>query len=343
MTRTTRWLAVGAGLLAGGAGAAVWRWKQRRLDALAADSALVTTERGAVEVARRGSGHPVVVLHGEPGGYDQGLLFGDALFGDALFGDDVEVVAPSRPGYLRTPLGDNGSPSAQAALFAALLDELDIDRALVVGVSGGGPAALQLAADHPERVSGLLLASAVTTEIDAHEYTVGNPLLDSLLTSTPALDLRSGLVAALARFAPDVLIERALRMWSTLEGEALEDHLDAVESDPAQRQLLLDVLASVLPASARIDGALNDQDWFGELPLADYETIACPALVIHGEHDGAVPISHAEHAAERLQNAELLRLHGDHFAFVGADTERAEARVRAFLESVREAEPATPS
>jgi pimeloyl-ACP methyl ester carboxylesterase len=50
-------------------------------------------------------------------------------------------------------LGENGAPAAQADLMAALLDELSINQVAVVGVSAGGPAALQftLRALLPER------------------------------------------------------------------------------------------------------------------------------------------------------------------------------------------------
>lgn len=319
-----RWLA-GAGVALGVVGGVLWRWQQRLLADLAAGSELVDTERGTIEVATRGSGYPVLVLHGTPGGYDQALLFGD----------DAQVIAPSRPGYLRTPLTDDGSPSAEAALLDALLDELDVEEVLVVGLSGGGPAALQLAAEYPERVSGVILGAAVTTEIESRTYGVPvHPLVDPLLTSTPALALRSGMFGLLQRFAPDRLIAFTYSKASTLEGDELEAYVGFVASNPEHRQRFLDMISTVLPAGARVAGTLNDERWFEHLPLADYGAIECPVLVLHGEFDAAVPMAHATFVAERVPDAELVRLEGDHFLMVGPDAERGERAVQRFTESI---------
>jgi pimeloyl-ACP methyl ester carboxylesterase len=308
---------------------ALRRWKRDRIDALAAESELVSTDLGDVEVARRGSGYPVLVLHGTPGGYDQALQAGAAMFGD-----DHEIIAPSRPGYLRTPLTDAGSPSDQAALFVSLLDELHVQEALVVGISGGGPHALHVAAEHPERVSGVILGSAITTEIDERLFDTGNPLVDSVLTSTPVLDVRSGLFALLARLAPDRLLSAVHGMVSTLEGEAFERYVASVTEDPDQRRLSLDFVRSLLPASERIEGTLTDEAWFRKLPLVDYGAVACPVLVVHGEYDAAVPMSHAELAAEEIPDAKLVRLESDHLAWLGPDAARAGREVREFVDAV---------
>ncbi|WP_411964555.1 alpha/beta fold hydrolase [Haloferax sp. YSMS24] len=320
---------VGVGLVLGGVGIALMRWKRKRLADLAAGSELVTTDRGVVEVARQGSGYPVLFLHGDPGGYDQALGAGGALFGT-----DVELVAPSRPGYLRTPLGDNGSLDGQAALLVALLDELEIERAVVVGLSGGGPIALQIAADYPDRVSGLVLVSAITTEIDERMFDVGNPIVDPLLTSTPVLDVQSGVVTALRRFAPDTLVSMLHSELSTLEGPELAAYVESIKTDPHLRQRSLDLVPTVLPASARIDGTLNDERWFRELPNVSYESIDCPTLVVHGEFDGAVPIDHAESVVEAIPDAQFVRLEADHSILASPDATRAREAIRTFTESV---------
>lgn len=325
----TRWTVGGAGLLFGAAGAALWGWKRRRLATLAAGSELVTTERGPVEVACSGSGSPVLVLHGTPGGYDQGLLFGEALFGD-----EMDVIAPSRPGYLRTPLDDTLTLEDQAALLVALLDELDVQQAMVVGLSGGGPHALQLAAEYPDRVSSLVLGSAVTVEHGDRMFDTGNPLVDPVLTATPVLDLRSGVLAGFQRVAPDRFVASLHAELSTLEGADLDRYVEFVSTHPTHRERVLEFAPTVLPVSARIDGTLHDERLFRDLPHVDYGTIECPALVVHGEFDAAVPMAHAEYVAEALPNAELVRVEADHLAWVGPDAERAGRAVQRFTESV---------
>ena len=72
------------------------------------------------------------------------------------------LLAASRPGYLRSPLGLARTPEAQADLFAAMLTQLGIDRAVVFGFSGGGPSALAFAERHPQRCRGLILGAALS-------------------------------------------------------------------------------------------------------------------------------------------------------------------------------------
>ena len=59
--------------------------------------------------------------------------------------------------YLRTPRPADASPEAQADAHICLLDALGIGKAAVMGVSAGGPSAMQTAIRHPNRVSMLVL------------------------------------------------------------------------------------------------------------------------------------------------------------------------------------------
>src|SRR4051812_36876439 len=118
---------------------------------------MVDTALGPVEVELAGSGEPVLFVHGTPGGSDSSLVMGRFLV-DAGF----SLVAPSRPGYLGTPLAGRASIDDQAELHAALLDALGHDRAGVVCWSGGGPSSYRLAVRRPERVSALVAFAAVS-------------------------------------------------------------------------------------------------------------------------------------------------------------------------------------
>ena len=124
-----------------------------RTSELAAGSRIALTDAGPIEYGRKGSGSPVLVSHGAGGGYDQGLFLGRELFGPGF-----DVIAPSRFGYLSTPVPNFASPADQADAHAALLDALGIPEAIVVGVSAGAPSAIEMALRHPARVSALILA-----------------------------------------------------------------------------------------------------------------------------------------------------------------------------------------
>src|SRR5215208_6881545 len=120
---------------------------QPNRERLLTGSDIVTTEEfGDIEYAVQGKGLPVLLVHGAGGGYDQGLLIGENYVGDGH-----RFIAPSRFGYVRSSIPENGSPAAQADAYAALLDTLGVERVAVVGFSDGGPSALQFALRYPER------------------------------------------------------------------------------------------------------------------------------------------------------------------------------------------------
>ena len=119
---------------------------------VSAGSRIAITSSGPIEYAILGEGAPVLVVHGAGGGFDQGLDIGRVLANRGF-----RVIAPSRFGYLRTPLPSDASAEAQADAHAALLDALDIRRAAVLGVSAGAPSSVQLALRHPDRLDALAL------------------------------------------------------------------------------------------------------------------------------------------------------------------------------------------
>jgi len=102
--------------------------------AVAEGSMLLKTASCPIEYATAGHGFPVLISHGGAGGYDQGLMTARLYIGEGLM-----AVAPSCFGHLRTPLASDSSATAQADAYAQLLDELGINRAAILGVSGGGP------------------------------------------------------------------------------------------------------------------------------------------------------------------------------------------------------------
>ncbi len=123
---------------------------------------VLDTPLGPVQYATLGEGAPVLVVHGSPGGWDQGVAMGRFL---AEAGR--RVIAPSRPGYLGTEFGDRREIDRQADLHAALLDALGVERVGVLCWSGGGPSSYRLAVRNPERVSALVALDAVSAPLRA--------------------------------------------------------------------------------------------------------------------------------------------------------------------------------
>ena len=116
----------------------------------AARPSLQTT--GELIYESRGQGEPVLLIHG--------ALIEDTflpLLGQPAL-SDYRLILYHRRGYGRSaPFPGPVDMSDQAADACAVLDHLGIARAHVVGLSGGGVVALQLALDAPERVQSLVL------------------------------------------------------------------------------------------------------------------------------------------------------------------------------------------
>jgi pimeloyl-ACP methyl ester carboxylesterase len=106
-----------------------------------------------------GTGPPIVFLHGwgvDDRAYEPALRL--------LAAGGARVVAPALPGFGGTPAltREEQSFAGYARWVAAFLDEVGIDEpAVVVGHSFGGGVAVAFAHDHPDRVSGLVLANSV--------------------------------------------------------------------------------------------------------------------------------------------------------------------------------------
>jgi len=111
------------------------------------------TVNGAVlHYEERGSGPPLLLVHGT-GSYAG--IWSPVLDGLAR---SYRVIAYDRRGFARSAGAPHGGRAQHARDAAALLDALGASPATVVGWSGGGVIALDLAATFPDRVAALILA-----------------------------------------------------------------------------------------------------------------------------------------------------------------------------------------
>ncbi len=105
-------------------------------------------------LVREGRGPAVVCLHATGHGARDFERFSE------LVRDGFEVIRADWPGQGRS---DADTQPASAARYAALLegvfDALGLERAIIVGCSIGGAAAIRFAHRHPERVRGLVLCN----------------------------------------------------------------------------------------------------------------------------------------------------------------------------------------
>ena len=124
---------------------------------------MVDVSGRGVHVLETGSGSPTVWL--ENGWL--GLTLGWQPFQETLAAH-TRVCAYDRAGIAWSdPSEGDRSAQREADEFAALLDALGEDAPIIIlAWSGGGPVAQIFAADHPQRVAGLILMDAIPPDYD---------------------------------------------------------------------------------------------------------------------------------------------------------------------------------
>lgn len=260
-------------------------WKQQQKQRLETGSQLIETAQGQVEYCLEGDGPAVLLIHGSPGGYDQGVALAHFL---ALH--DYTTLAVSRPGYLRTPLISGKTPEEQADLYARLLDMLNIPQVVVIAISGGGPSALQFALRHPEHCRGLIMIAGLSNKYSEEETYRALPwvrrqtkqAVDKLVQFDPALYL----LMTVSQRVP--------------EGEKVQE-----------------MLGSFTLNDLRTFGNDNDMEQFANLPVYPVRDIIAPTLLVHGTEDIDVPFAHSEQLARRMAHAQLVPIEfADHVSVV---------------------------
>jgi len=187
----------------------------------------------------------------------------------------------------------------------ALLDHLEVDRAVIGGTSLGANAALEAAMHAPERVRGLLVEMPV----------LDNALLGCALAFTPLLvGLTFG--EPLARLAAQGarLVPRGLSRLADVP-------LDALRQDPG-------------PSAAVLQGL-----FFGRIapPRSERREIDAPALVIGHSRDPVHPFSDSGMLVSELANGRLLR--ASSLLELRLTPARLMAEIGAFVDECFDSEP----
>jgi pimeloyl-ACP methyl ester carboxylesterase len=282
---------------------------------LAEKPRVVDTALGPVEVAERGDGEPILVVHGTLGGWDQGLAGGEFLRANGY-----RVIAPSRPGYLGTPLTTGRTFPEQGDALAALLDACGIDKIAVVAVSGGGPATYELAARHPDRLSALVQVDSVCIP----------GRIPGLIARIAANDVAARTQLWLLRHATRQTLTAVLRGVGTYTKAEASKRAVALAAIPGRTALLELTLRASLGAARRRPGMRNDFHVFTPAPV---ERISCRTLIVHGRFDKIAPPANAEYAHANIEGSELVWLDGSHVAFALEAADTAPAMILDWLHS----------
>lgn len=220
----------------------------------------------------KGSGPPIVLLHGFP--------FNRSIWDEqvAVLTDRYRVITPDLRGMGETPLpADCASEMTDMARdVAALLDQLEIRRVVIGGLSMGGYVAFAFYRLFPLRTRGLILAD-----------------------TRPQADTEEGRAIRLQQ------VERVKKGGMAGISEVLLEKLfsaKTVQHRPELVSRIREMILSTSPegAAAALIGMAARMDHSYLLPQ-----VLCPALIVVGSEDKIVSVSDAELMHREIRGSHL--------------------------------------
>jgi pimeloyl-ACP methyl ester carboxylesterase len=239
----------------------------------------ITVDGVKLHYLEQGQGTPLVLLHGNGSMIEDWMVSG--LF-DRL-SETHRVIAFDRPGFGHSerPRSRIWTPTAQAALIAQALEELEVKQAKVVGHSFGTQVAVAMALNHTELVSELALLGG---------YFYPSVRGDVVFASPPAIpvigDVMRYTVSPLLGSAMTPMVNQKIFRPAPVPEKWVEEFPMEMSLRPSQIRAGAAEAALMVPAAASLSGRLQ------ELKL--------PVTIIAGTGDELVDI---EDQSQRLSDA----------------------------------------
>jgi pimeloyl-ACP methyl ester carboxylesterase len=251
--------------------------------------ATVDLPSGTLHYHQRGSGAPIIFLHG----YLMGANLWDPVV--PLLAGEFRCITPELPfGAHPTPMAPDAdlTTAGLGRLVADFLQALDLREVTLVGNDSGGAIAQVVAARHPERLGGLVLASCDAFDnypprlfrplIAAARMGALTPLLASLKTR-PARSLPSAYGWLTHRKPPHELIDGWIANYFADKG---------VRRD-----------------TRRLTAAISEDGFMSQV-AAELAGFTKPGLLAWAADDKFFPLEHARRLAGILPDAHLELIQG---------------------------------
>jgi proline iminopeptidase len=247
-----------------------------------------------------GSGKPLIVVHGGPGIGARYLRKLDA------WADEYQIVCYDQRGCGATELGD-----PEKVGFKGNIDDLDalrtglgIEKANLVGHSAGALLAMLYAAHRPERAASLMLLNAAPPLVKELQDRLWANMAARRTAEDDAEKQEIESSEGFQKRDPKTLERYFVNMYRPF----FRDRANLAKIDMGFTHV---TATNVLEAWERTFADIEDLD-----PIGSLAQIACPTLVVHGEHD-PVPEEWSRLLADRIPGARYAFLEGcNHFAHI---------------------------
>lgn len=273
---------------------------------------IINTKLGEIEYHLVGKGISILFIHGGHSNCNEKLCHK---------GFDLEkfqLITPSRPGYGKTPLNNNKTPKQAADLIIGLLHHLSIDHVIVYGISAGGLTAIELASHYPNKVSKLILASAVSKKwLDnkGGKYKIAKKIFNPKIEK---------IVWVLVRFFSTI--------FPTIVAKNFYPQFSKNPIHKLKKEDIQELILSMKDYNSKM-GFINDinQNINDDI----FTSVKCPTLIVHSKNDNSVPFEHALYSKKMIKNSQLLELNSEcgHLFWIGSDSKNTIEKIIKFIET----------
>jgi pimeloyl-ACP methyl ester carboxylesterase len=281
---------------------------------------------GKLHYRLSGNGPVLFFMHGGPGGIDQDHFI------KYLIKKGYAILIVSRPGYLQTPF-QALSYEQQVDQYVELLDKLNIEKVVPIGVSAGGPLALSFANKYSNRTLALIMEAGVSTVYDI-PANAEDSFWMKLFLNDGIQDILSWLSVIMVKVAFKLTFKSMLSLETLIDKEGINKFASLATEDAARRNWIMNLIISTSPMSIRKQGLDHDVELMTSIKKIPVDNIHVKSLLIYSRDDNDVKWLNAEYLTSNLKDYELLETHGGHFMWVGEDMDKIKTKRVEFLNSI---------
>ena len=251
------------------------------------------------------NGSPVLFFHGWPSSQRMAEIMDPAA--KKL---NCRIIAPNRPGIGKSTPIENWNLISWAPLVLQFAETLGLRSFSVLGVSGGGPYALAVAAELPDQVISAGMVSSAPPLADFDDRQGLHPayrILIRMLRHSPWMIPPTLAAAKLISKCPPWRFPMSL-ILKTLNKPDKIALCDKSVSGIVMRGFWE-------AAAGGTEKVISDAEVYLQKWDIDFEAIQCPSIFWHGEQDRNIPARMTTHLASQVPGAEMRLLPDDgHFS-----------------------------